>query len=261
MEALLSNLVPLAVFPLGLSLELLLVALLLWRRRGLAFALVLLGLGVLGIASSPAFSNYLCASLERHYAPVPPAESPPADAIVVLGGGISAAAVPGLDLDLGDTADRVRHAARLFLAAKAPVVIASGGVLPWLSVAGPEAPLMAQLLREWGVPEPVILLESDSRNTRENALNTKRLLTERGIGSVLLVTSAQHMPRALGAFRALGVEAIPSPTDFQAGHLALPPALRYLPDAEALSRSTLAAREYLGLLYYWLRGWLGPAAA
>lgn len=261
MESFWSNLLPLAVFPLGLSLALLLLSLLLWRRRGFAFGLVLLSLVLLAVASSPTFSNYLSASLERQYPPLPVAESPAADAIVVLGGGIGAAVVPALELDLGDAADRVRHAARLFLAGKAPLVIASGGALPWLDAAGPEAPRMGRLLREWGVPEGEILLEPDSRNTRENAVNTQRLLSERGIGAVLLVTSAQHMPRALGAFRAVGVEAIPSPTDFQAAPLTLPTALRYLPDAEALYHTTLAAREYLGLLWYWLRGWLAPAAA
>jgi uncharacterized SAM-binding protein YcdF (DUF218 family) len=70
----------------------------------------------------------------------------------------------------------------------------------------------------------------------------------------LLVTSALHMPRALATFRALGVDTIPAPTDFEAVPQPFHP-LRWLPDAETLAASTQAIKEYLGLWVYRWRGW------
>jgi uncharacterized SAM-binding protein YcdF (DUF218 family) len=97
-------------------------------------------------------------------------------------------------------------------AGKARFVIASGGALR----KGPaETYAMAALLTAWGVPQEAIILETASRNTYENAINSKRLLEAHGLHQVLLVTSALHMPRALALFRALGIDAGPAPTDFE----------------------------------------------
>ena len=99
------------------------------------------------------------------------------------------------------------------------------------------------------------MLETASRNTYENAVNSKRLLGAHGLHKVLLVTSALHMPRALALFRALGIEAAPAPTDFEVvesgmGFIAVVTGCR------ALEGSTRALKEYFGLGVYWVRGWL-----
>ena len=88
----------------------------------------------------------------------------------------------------------------------------------------------------------------------ENALYTAEILEAQGMGPVLLVTSALHMPRALATFRAAGVDAIPAATDFEV--MPRPRVLLdWLPDAEALAASTRALKEYLGLWVYRYRGW------
>ena len=113
---------------------------------------------------------------------------------------------------------------------------------------------MLRFLADLGVPPEAILLEGRSRNTRENALYTAEILSAEGIDRVLLVTSALHMPRALATFRAAGIDAEPAPTDFEVmpepAHL-----MRWLPDAEALSDSTRALKEYVGWWVYRWRGW------
>ena len=84
---------------------------------------------------------------------------------------------------------------------------------------------------------------------------TKQLLDTRGLDTVLLVTSALHMHRALATFRVAGIKALPAPTDFEVIEREAWTVLDWLPDAAALEGSTRAIREYLGLVVYQLRGW------
>ena len=105
---------------------------------------------------------------------------------------------------------------------------------------------MRTFVEDLGVPASAILLEDKSRNTREDAQFTKELLAEHGFSKILLVTSAMHMPRALALFQAQGITVIPAVTDFDA----IPPRSewqRWLPDIEALDRSSRALKEYLGM--------------
>ncbi len=254
----LSKLLPQLIYPLSLFIWMAkLAGLALWfERKRIAVAMLSTAIALLWIVSTLAFSNYFRAGLERTYLPTAVSESPTADAIVVLGGAVSGPAYPRIDVDLDDGADRVLHAARLYRASKAPIVIATGGNIPWLGGPGPEAPALSALLQEWGVPEGAILLEPDSVNTRENAINTKRILDERELEKVLLVTSALHMPRALAAFRAAGVKAVPSPTDYEVVDRQGVTILDFLPDAGALEGTTRAIKEYLGYAVYWMRGWI-----
>ena len=118
---------------------------------------------------------------------------------------------------------------------------------------------MADILRVMGVPPGAMLLEEQSLTTYENALYSAPLLRERGIGRVLLVTSAFHMPRAVAVFEAQGVEVVPAPTDFKrlVGEGLIP---GWLPGAGNLARSSFALHEMAGLLVYRWRGWLDPVS-
>jgi len=257
-EVFVSKLLPQLIYPLGLFIWLTIAGgVLVWfERKRVGTALLSAAIVALWIVSTPVFSNYFRAGLERTYLPVAVQESFNADAIVVLGGAVSGPAYPRIDVDLGDAADRVLHAVRLFRASKATFVIATGGNIPWLGGSGPEASAISKLLQEWGVPEDAIILESDSANTHENAINTKRILDERELENVLLVTSALHMPRALAIFRAAGVKAVPSPTDYEVVDKQQTTIMDFLPDAEALEGTTRAMKEYLGYAVYWMRGWI-----
>jgi uncharacterized SAM-binding protein YcdF (DUF218 family) len=243
--------------PLGLGLMLILCGLLalLMRWSVLSGALISAGLLWIWLWATPSFSDWVRASLERDYPPVALASLPDADAIVVLGGAMSGVLSPRLFPDLNGAADRVWHGARVYHAGKAPLLVVSGGRLPWHDEEAPEAAAMLVLLEDLGVPRDHVLLEGRSTTTRGNALETRELLQQWGIGRVLLVTSALHMRRAVAAFRAVGIDAVPVATDHEVVVRASTTPLEYIPDAGALEGGSRAFKEYLGLLVYWLRGW------
>lgn len=253
----LSKLLPLFVYPIGLTI-LAGVAALVFSLAGFAKTsrtLLAVGIGVLWIASMPLFSNWLYGQLEAEYAPLGVEELPQADVAIVLGGAIGQALPPRTEPDASDAVDRVLHATRIYRAGKVRSILVSGGNLPWLTASQPEAELIGDLLVELGVPRAAIVLETESRNTRENAVNSAALMKAHDWNRALLVTSGAHMPRAIAAFRRAGVDAVPASTDIRATYPLFESVLDILPDAEALARTTEAIKEYLGLAVYRLRGW------
>lgn len=251
----LSKLLPPLVYPLGLMLFLGAVAALLCLagRRGASVIAGLVGLLILGISATPAFSYWLIGHLEDQYPPRPAEQLPEAQAIVMLGGGASAEPRTELGIDLHEAADRIIHSAQLFWAGKAPTLVLSGGGHALLGTTGPEATPIANLLVEIGIPRDVIQLETESLNTRQNAVEVRRLLPSR-VNRVLLVTSASHMPRAKAVFDRLGFEVEPAATDYQAlGRISSP--IDWIPSAEGLLLSTKAFKEYLGTFVYGIKGW------
>lgn len=258
MSLFLTKVLSLFIHPLSLGLLILGVGLgiaMKWTRPGLF--LVLGGIVVLWVPSTSVVSDGLQRSLEARHPPTPVEALPSAGAIVVLGGAVSAPRPPRLYPDLNDAADRVWHAARLYRAGKAPLVVASGGTQPWRDQRFREAPAMQSLLTDWGVPRDSVLLESRSANTYENATRTADILRRHQINCVLLVTSALHMRRALATFRTAGIAAIPAPTDIQVTSDRRT-VLDVLPSAGALVGATAAIREYVGYLVYQWRGWIDP---
>ena len=258
MELLFSKVIPLFLYPLGLALLLGFVVclVLLFRRRwGSGIALLVI-VGQLWLASMPVFSNWLIGTLERRYPEQAVESIASADAIVVLGGLLEAAAPPRLQPDLTDAADRLVHTYRLYHAGKAPLIVVSGGMLPWGAQGIAEAESIRALLVAWGVDEQAILVETRSRNTFENAHNTAQLLNNKGIDRILLVTSAFHMPRAVRVFNKAGVDLIAVSTDVRAVLITTLTLLDLLPDTVALHQTTLALKEYLGTIYYWWKGWM-----
>lgn len=259
----LSKLLPLFFYPLGLACLLLLVALLLWWRRSRWTPLpVFLALGVLLLASNSWVSYSLARSLE--WQQIPEGELPTAEAIVVLGGAIKPAWFPRPMVDVAEAGDRVLYAAQLYRENKAPLIIAAGGRINWLGGGRSEAADIAKLLKFMGVPPSDIVQEPNSLNTYQNAVNVRQILERRNITQVLLVTSAIHMPRSLLVFQHQGIEAIPAPTDFLVTRPSLqqldrtPQAtlLNLLPNVDRLALTTRAIKEYVGIVVYWLRGWL-----
>lgn len=242
--------------PLGLALTLSLAGLLLLpgRRRLAGTGLLLLALAGLGLSSLPVVADTLLRSLEERYPELPVVELPIAEAIVVLGGGVHPRPKDQPYPDLHSGADRVWHAARIFHAGKAPLVILSGGVIPRLGTEISEAEAMRIFLTDLGVPPEAIRLEERSLNTHENAIFTAELLRDSGLTRILLVTSALHMPRAMAAFRAAGVEAVPAAADFMLEKESAS-LLRWLPEVRSLALSTAVLHEYLGLWIYHRRGW------
>lgn len=260
----LSKLLPLFVYPLGLACLLLLVALLtLWGRRWVSALCMVLALTVLLASSNGVLTARLTQSLEWRTI-IPTAELPKSEAIVVLGGATKSQFPPRPSVDLSESGDRVLYAAQLYREEKAPLIILSGGRIAWKGGGPSESADMAKLLVSMGVPKSAIVEEPASLNTYENAVNVKKILQERKIQQVLLVTSAMHMPRSLLIFQKQGINAIPAPTDFLVSEqeVSEPTAsteakiLNFLPDSGRLDQTTRALKEYIGIVIYRLRGWL-----
>ncbi len=166
-----------------------------------------------------------------------------AEAIVVLGGGVSPEGVP-----VRPSAERAQRAAELWKAGYAPLVLISGGY----TVTGPrtEAQSMAIVLQGLGVPSKALILENNSLNTFDNAVESQKLLLKRNVQEVLLVTSRIHLLRSTLTFRKQGMKVIPISAEQQPFQLDwnLAPAW----ERAQLLQGTL--NEYFGLLGYWIQG-------
>jgi len=234
----------------------------LWVRRWLAALSILVALLVLVAGSNGWVATLLYQSLEWQNLPL--SNLPNANAIVVLGGGIRPKVPPRPWVDLSEAGDRALHGAQLYKQGKAPLIIMSGGRIDWKGGGPPESADMAEVAKALGVPESAILQDPTSLNTFENAANVKKIVEQRGIKQVLLVTSALHMPRSLAIFAKQGIVAIPAPTDFLVSNQDLDElksssealTLNLMPDAERLQQTTRAIKEYVGMVVYRLRGWL-----
>lgn len=226
------------------------------RRRGPVVLLVFL-VAWGWIWSAPLLEAVLLRGLVDvdRYLPQHAEEFPIGDAIIVLGGGVRPVSDVLVYPNLGEGADRVWHAARLYHVGKAPLIIASGGKV-WSSrqQQQSEADAMRVVLNAFGVPDNAIVTESRSRNTRQNAMFTADLAASRGIRRVLLVTSALHMSRAEAAFKQVGFDVVPAAVDFPVPSQA-PWIFRILPSTLALSRNTNLLKRHLGILAYRLKGW------
>jgi uncharacterized SAM-binding protein YcdF (DUF218 family) len=250
-----AKIAPLFVYPLGLALLLLLFAFGLARHRRAARLVLAVAVLLLWAAASPGVALMLGEQLEAAYPEVAPAEAPSADVAVVLGGVASPLQPTQTVPDFGDAVDRVFMAAALWHAGKVKYVLVSGGNLPWQTHAAPEAAVIAALLRDLGVAPDAIVLEEASATTRENAVNSAALWQQRGFRTGLLVTSASHMPRALAAFRKVGLDLAPVPVDRRAGLTPFRTVFDVLPDSGALHATTSVLKEWIGLAVYRWRGW------
>lgn len=262
MDLFLSKLLPLFIYPLGLACLLLVIALLtLWKQPRTASLCIIVALGLLLIGGNSWVATQMVRSLEEQYVPT---ALPTVDAIVVLGGAVRPQFPPRPWIDVAEAGDRPIHGAQLYKQGKAPLVILSGGRIEWQGGGPPESADMAKLVEALGVPANAIVQDPTSLNTYENAVNVKQILQARGLNRVLLVTSAMHMPRALRVFYRQGIEALPAPTDFLVSEQEIREPnttwqarlLSWPPEAENLYRLTRALKEYIGIGFYKLRGWL-----
>jgi uncharacterized SAM-binding protein YcdF (DUF218 family) len=245
--------------PVAWSLGLGALALLL-QRRGRARAAGWLGLAALGLLYL--FSLQPVANGLTYLAEAGARSSFRADhvydAVIVLGGALEPGATQASgEVQLNAASERLLRGFELLREGRARRALLSGGVVSPFPGAPVEAETMAALLTRWGIARERLVLEPRSRNTRENALEAAQLVARERWGSLLLLTSAAHLPRAAGAFRAVGLR----PDTLAVDVRAVPPswrALRLLPRAAHLAQSEHALRELAGRLVYRVRGYSVP---
>lgn len=218
------------------------------RRLGKALLLLCVAAG-LAIATMP-LGDWLMRPLEDRF---PRPELPDrVDGIIVLGGMVDqvTAAVRG-EPTLNDAAERLvafRALAQRYPGAR---LVATGGSGRLDEQSLKETPVMAEALRQMGLDPATVLFESESRNTHENAVLTRAVVSPREGETWLLVTSALHMPRSVGVFRAQGWAVVPWPVDYRSrpGRTGL-----RFDFGDGLETLETALHEWTGLLAYWLMG-------
>lgn len=244
------------VIPLNLGVALLVLGMVLFilKRRRIATLLAAGGMAWVIFWSLPASTLWAGGHLEQLYPYHPPDKLPVAEAIVVFGGSTANNRPNWFEpYDEALTVSRVDTAARLYHAQRAPLVIVSGAALEGTVS---ESQIMASRLRQHGVPPEAIIQENRSLTTYDNARYTAQLLEDLNLDKVLLVTSALHMPRSMGVFRKQGVDAIAAGSPPQIVVPEDPAFSFWQPNGRVLAASRSIVKEYVGMLVYWLRGWL-----
>lgn len=216
----------------------------LWRKNRRP-AVVLLGItALLYLSMTNLVSDTLIGSLERKYDQPARIEG---DVIVVLGGGASSG-TPDLDGEgnmYGHAANRLLTAARLYRETGTPILFSGGQVF---ADSGNEANIAKRQLIGLGIPEEHILIENQSLNTEQNALNTAEVMKENGLGRPVLLTSAFHMARAMQEFEDAGLSPQAFPTDYIASRGTSFHSGKFSPSPGAASNMGTALKEYLGLM-------------
>lgn len=211
------------------------------------------------LLATPLVSDAMVAILRDGYGPLSdPRAIRGTDTIVVLGGGTETFEVDAAKADRLSAASLLRamEAARVYRMMDNAWLIVSGGIGDQRVETSPESLAIRDQLVLLGVPEARIVLESASRNTREQAVALAGLLRSRRTDRVVLVTSPTHMRRSVAAFHGVGIQTIASvaPLYSRAPDSVID---NLLPSDEVLGNSSSVFYECLGIAYYWMRGWLG----
>jgi len=183
-----------------------------WHREGMY--LVTLACLLFFILRLPSWARILLVPLENRYSrPDPLPEK--IDGIIVLGGAVN----PGMTaarntVSLSENCERLVHfvdLARRFPDARK---FHLGGASSVKKAPKSESEVSAEALAMMGLPSDDVIFDTASGNTHENAVAFRQLVGERDDATWLLVTSARHMPRAVGCFRACGIPVVPYPIDY-----------------------------------------------
>lgn len=215
--------------------------------------LTVAGFILIAIAGLLPVGNALILPLEDRFPPWDASRGAP-DGVISLGGALDTVIAPVRgEISLNDAAERMTAIAELARRYPNARIVFTGGSGRLVFDGVTEAEFAERLWRSFGIASERITLEDKSRNTAENARFTRALLQPRPEERWLLVTSAHHMPRSMGLFRAEGfnVEAFPVDYRTRGGADMLRP---FSNVGDGLRRTDTATREWVGLLMYRLAG-------
>lgn len=231
------------------------IASMLLHRRKSAIALISVAALVQGMLGFTSLGYVLIQPLEDRFV-AQEALPGEVDTIVMLGGATMARPSTARQIaELNEGGDRLTTT--LWLAQRYPQarILLSGGGGLFSGDTESEAETVRRFLVGLGVSEDRLVLEGESRNTAENAAFTRAALADAD-GAIVLVTSAFHMPRSVGLFRAAGVDVVPWPTDYRStGTQGF--GLDLANPNQNLDTATTAIREWIGLLAYFATGQIG----
>lgn len=227
------------------------------KQRALAAGTGALALFLYAVCST-GLPGSLLRQLERPYAGVDVRHLPPADAVMLLGGGMEPSLLEITGFHLNYAGDRIITALELIRLGKAPVLVLGGGT----GKIDGETRVESQILKAWideaGLAHgtEVIALEPCA-NTHDEAQHLRAIAAARGWKDVLLVTSANHLRRATATFTTAGVPVRPVPCNFltnlstaQGTHEA------FVPSWGGLEKISIYLHEVGGWYEYRRRGWI-----
>jgi uncharacterized SAM-binding protein YcdF (DUF218 family) len=221
------------------------------RAFGIGLSLVVtlaaIGLGLLPIAS------YILLPLEDRFPPFRD-DGRPVDGIILLGGSVEAAdSASRSTIIANESAERLLDTVQLAHRYPNARILVSGGGGTVFGDGVAEAPIIAGYLKSVGIDPARILIEDRSRTTAENAIFSREAAKPREGERWLLVTSAWHMPRAVGVFEKADFPVVPYPVDYRTGsgsRIHRPFAFI----SEGLRRLDLGTKEWAGLIGYYATG-------
>ena len=241
-------------FPVPVICELLVVGLVLLyftRKQKVGKVLVVVATALLLLLGNVQVSGVLLRTLEQRYHPFHLSSLPavmvnsPNVYIVVLGSGYAYGPHINVDSRLSeDGIARLVKGVQLCRKLKSCRLILSGGPPA-------DAETMGKVALSLGIPQREIILEKYSRDTEQEAQFVKPIV---GATPFIMVTSASHMPRAMGLFQKLGMQPIAAPTDYLAKYGAVLVPDGIYPNSYGLHEAERTVYEYLGMVWEKLRG-------
>lgn len=252
----LSKLFWFVVQPSSVMLFLLLLGIaMLWSRWARSGRLLVLTAGLLlAVTGLSPLGHALILPLEERFARTDLADGAPPDGIIMLGGSQSMSVLEARRvIAVNESAERILETATLARRFPRARIIVSGRSSSMFGEQLSEAGGASAILIGLGIDKERLVLEDRSRNTYQNALFSKEIVRPKPGERWILVTSAHHMPRAMGCFRRAGFEVEPWPVDYRTRgwqDLWTP----FPSPSGGWRRTDLAVREWIGLLVYWITG-------
>jgi uncharacterized SAM-binding protein YcdF (DUF218 family) len=177
------------------------------------------------------------------------------DAVIVLGGFSNFDSKQNL-IQFHSATDRLMAGIKLYKTGKAKKIMISSGSGQLMNPNEKEALFIKSYLLDIGIPEKDLIIESESKNTRENAVYSAKILNKEYInGNYLLVTSAFHIPRAKSCFTKVGLTITPFSVDHQSGPRKFLFDHLFIPDSDSLRRWQMLIKEWIGFTTYKIMGY------
>lgn len=222
-----------------------------WLRcAATALALALL---ILFVTLYTTLGSVLLQTLEARFTR-PDRDPPEIACMIVLGGAFETEVTTARGgIDLNQAADRFVEALRLAMQYPQAKILVSGGDGSLSGGYEGDAAASIRFFKAFGISGDRLIAETTSRNTDENAQNSRGLLASEDLGPCLLITSAFHMPRSVGLFRKAGIDVTPWPVDYRtAGNLSF--TLDFTQPTLNSQQMSTALREWVGLAAYRMLG-------
>ena len=249
---LLSKILWLVINPFNVILALLVLGwLLLFKKPAAGKKLIGMGLLIIFVAGSGFVPGIMMRSLENRI----PAGTIPSNVngVIVLAGMVNMESSRKGLIELTEQSDRIIEGiimVQRYPVAKLIITGGSGSLRQGENLK--EADYLKKLAISLGIPRERIIVERNSRNTHEHAVELAKLLPNKDNSQWVLITSAFHMPRAFACFRKAGIQVIPYPVDYKTQfniHNALSISM-LLPTLGNINRFNIALHEWLGLVVY-----------